>query len=157
VLILLFKRAYCASFALQTGIMCFFFSTIGNTVLILLFYKVQNVSFLPTSRLPWLWPYVISNFCLGADEVFVLLGCYAAEMCSALSTFQKKKIYISPIFKCPAVRHSVTAYPLKMEPICCPEMSVSNFQSTLRKSQKNEYLPTLRSWYSVVGFCWVYL
>ena len=64
---------------------------------------------------------------------------------------------ICPIFKGPAVKHYLTACPLKMQPKCCRGMSVNNTNLRCVTFHKTEYLLVLRSRYSFIGFCRVCL
>jgi len=70
---------------------------------------------------------VISGICRGINEIFFLLGCYAVLIGIYLSTFRDGLSVTSS-----RNTEDGTDTPLKMGLICCPETSVSNYQSTLR-------------------------
>jgi len=63
---------------------------------------------------------VIWGFCCCVNEIFTLLGCYAAQSCSKQS--------------------SCAAWPLKIGPICRPETLATNHQSTLHNIPNSEDL-----------------
>ena len=61
----------------------------------------------------WFW-----GFHHQVDEKYPVLGHYAANNSNILPKFQEKR----------------GSWPLKFEPIGCPEMSVSNYQESLRNN-----------------------
>jgi hypothetical protein len=65
-------------------------------------------------------PFVISGFRREADENCALLGCYAASSGNFLLAY----------------RFYLQGPPLKMEPVCCPEMQVRNYHYLLRHNPK---------------------
>ena len=74
-------------------------------------------------------------------ELCALLGYYAAYVGNSLPTFREKPN--GPIFNSQAVssvKQPKTARRLKMGLISCPETSVTNYHSMLRKTQKSSHL-----------------
>ena len=74
----------------------------------------------------------ISGFRCGMNDVFPLLGCYAALFVVSYRRFGTA--YRSHL----QGSSKQSAWPLKMGPTGCPETSVANYQSTLRRQMSEE-------------------
>jgi hypothetical protein len=71
----------------------------------------------------------MSGFCRDVDQIWALLGYYAALSGSSVLTFRDNlSVPSSRVNK----SSSWAYWPLKMGPIVCPETSVQNYYSTLR-------------------------
>ena len=122
------------------GLLIFFFFFLLSFVpfFLLLFssFHFFLTFFLSTSpTVSFYFPSLILSLCakfrafdLGEDEFFSLLGFYIALVRSCL-----------PWDGLP-VPSSRVRQPKKMEPIGCPETSINNYQTTLRKPEKSGYL-----------------
>ena len=78
--------------------------------LLLQVLQVQADKNLPFAIQSMVWFFVISGFHRGVNEIFALLGCYAAFIC----TYRR------------------FGTPFKMGQISCTETSVTDYQSTLQ-------------------------
>ena len=72
--------------------------------------------------LDWYRLCAISDFWRSVNEIFTLLGCYAARQVISYRRY-------GPIF-------NGQAWPLKMRPTGCPETSVTKYPSTLRNNSE---------------------
>jgi hypothetical protein len=73
---------------------------------------------------------VISGFHHDVDDIYALLGYYAASSGNPLPAFQDNVSVPSPRAK----KSMKTSRTLKMMPIRCPETSVKDYHSTLRNN-----------------------